>query len=475
LNLSNLPIQKLVKKIQEKEIPFEEYCNLKREQSLQGQDKLNLFISINTIENMLEALTKARGDNRNDQELPFMGVPFVLGDNICSSELKTTCASKMLSSYQPPFDATASLRLKNKGAFLLGKTNMEEFSVGSTGNSSFFNCVRNPLQEDRLAGSGAAAAIAAGIAALALASDARGELRQAASFCGVPALKPTAGRSPRLGLIDYASSLEQIGIMADRTLDLAFILESIAGTDPRDPASLKAEVPPYLSLLQENKEKPTFAVPEDWAEAPFLEEGIRSGFQKQLEALKEAGFKVNFVSLPHFKYASAVAEIISSVEAYSNLGNLDGIRFGFREEAEHLQELYFKTRSEGFSSKLKKFLSFGALNSKGNNYRDYFLKAQKVRSMLNTELLKSLSQYNLLLTPTTPFTAPLSDADESKWQMPDPACYYTATANLAGLPALTFPIKMAEKLPWGLQLVGKADNEATLFRAALLLEAEIGS
>ncbi|MGI5876604.1 MAG: amidase family protein [Dethiobacteria bacterium] len=467
MDLSNLPIQELVKKIYEKGISNKEYCTSVRERCLQAQDDFNLFISLNTFENMNKALTES--EDKNGQNLPLMGVHFVLGDNICSSELKTTCASKMLSSYQPPFDATVSVRLKNKGAFMLGKTNMEEFGVGCTGNSSFFNTVKNPLEKNHLAGNGAAAAVASGVAALALASDARGELRQAASFCGVPAIKPTAGRISRLGLIDHASSLEQIGVIANWVGDLALTLETIAGTDPGDPVTLKTEPPSYLFSLQGNNEKPSFAIPEDWAEAPFLEEEIRAGFQNQLQALKKAGFEIELISLPYFKYASAVTEIISSVEAFSNFSNLDGIRFGFRKEGKHLQELYTRTRSEGFSSKLKKFLSFGALNSKGSYYQNYFVKAQKVRSMIKKELHKTLSRY-ILLTPTTPFTAPLLNSKENEWQIPEPACFFTAVANLAGFPALTYPVKTASKLPWGLQLIGKPDDESTLFRTALLLE-----
>lgn len=435
------------------------------------QEKYNAFISINTdnISKEIEALFDDK-INVNDTPPPF-GLSYSLGDNIATSRYLTTCASKMLSTYKPPFDAQVFLKLKESGAIIIGKTNLEEFGIGCSGESSFFKGVKNPWETKHTAGNGAAAAVLTGTVNFALASDARGELRQAASYCGVLALKPTYGRISRRGLLDSASSLENIGLMAVNTMDLAAALTAVAGHDPHDVTSLRCEVPDYISLLEENSGGLQAAVPENWQDAPYLEDELKDIFQVQLKKLEGLGIKIHFVQLPHFQYSSLAATIIGAVEAFSNLANYDGVRFGYRGEGKHLQEMYTQTRSEGFSSKLKKFLTFGALVSSAKYYNDYFLKAQKLRTVITKELEVCLQQYDLLLTPTTPFRAPETGILHGREDLPDPAGYYTAAANLAGLPALTYPLH-TKGLPYGLQFTGKKEDELALLKAALLLENE---
>lgn len=469
-------VQQLKEKIRNKSLSPQGLSDRIISQCNNVQEKYNVFISIepDVISKEVAVLFKNIEDilHRTDN-IPLTGLTYALGDNIATNNYVTTCASKMLSSYRPPFDAHVFSRLKESGALFIGKTNMEEFGIGCSGESSFFKDVKNPWNTKHTAGSGAAAAVLTGTASISLASDARGELRQAASYCGVLALKPTYGRISRRGLLTYASSLENIGLMAGNTLNLAAALAAVAGYDPHDVTALRSEVHDYISLLKENSGGLQVAVPENWQDAPYLENEMKDIFQDQLKKLETSGVKVHFVQLPHFQYSSLAATIISAIEAYSNLANYDGVRFGHRGEGKHLQEMYTQTRSEGFSSKLKKFLTFGALISTAKYYNDYFLKAQKLRTIITGELKNCLQKYDLLLTPTTPFKAPESDMhiNHSREELPDPAGYYTAAANLAGLPSLSFPL-YTKSLPYGLQLIGKKEDEVTLLKAALLLENE---
>jgi aspartyl-tRNA(Asn)/glutamyl-tRNA(Gln) amidotransferase subunit A len=402
-------------------------------------------------------------------------VTFALADNICTDELKTTCASPMLKDYQPPFGSSAAQRLTAKGALLVGKTNMDEFGVGAWGKSSYFGAVKNPWNEKHTAGSGAAAAVASGAVSLALAADRWGELRQAAAYCGVIGLKPTYGRVSRSGLIDCAPSLEQLGIIARNTVDLAVALEAVSGSDPQDPTSFQGDVPPYTDLLQEKVGTIKVAVPGDWADMPYLTKEMKEAFADSINSLNNTFFQVETVALPYLQHSLLTAVIIGAVEAFSNMSNFDGVRFGMRGRGKHLQEMYRLTRTEGFSSEIKQLLTFGALISSGKYYNDYFLKAQKMRTLIKKEFEQCLEQYDLILAPTTPFQAPsLGDGyDGNNSLLPDSAAAYTAAANLAGLPAMTFPLpaRSADKLPTAaLHFTAKAWNETLLLQTAQLLE-----
>ena len=472
MDLPNSSIQQLKTKINENTSFLDELGESVSHRSSKVQEKYNAFISFDP-QLIADEIDVIKNKVHSSKNLSLLGVPFALGDNISTSEQKTTCASKILSAYQPPFDARVTSILKEKGAIVAGKTNMNEFGVGCSGDSSFFKAVKNPWDTKNTAGNGAAAAVLTGAVKLSLASDAVGELRQAASYCGVMALKPTYGRISRRGLLDYASSLEQIGIISNNTRDLAAAMEALFGYDQEDVSTLDAEVPAYTLMLDNTSSKIQAALPEDWSDAPFLQDDIKILFQEQIGKLQDLGIKIDLITLPHFRYASTAAAIISAVEAFSNLANYDGIRFGYRGEAKHLQEMYTQTRSEGFSSKLKKFLTFGSLISTANYYNDYFLQSQKMRSVITNELDTCLQKYDLILTPTTPFTATSLDHNSTfNGNLPDPACYYTAAANLTGLPALTFPVNGAG-LPFGLQFMGKRENEVELLKTALLLEQEL--
>ncbi len=436
------------------------------------QEKCNAFINFDAvlIGKGIDDLLQGIGP---DKALPLAGVSFALSDAVCAGET-TTCASQILKSYRPPFEATVARKLKENGAFLAGKTNMDEFNLGTDGESSFFGAIKNPWDTKYIAGAGAAAAVSGRAVNVALAADGCGELRQSASYCGVPSLKPTYGRISRRGLIDGAPSLEQIGLTAPSIADLAAVLPFVSGHDAGDPTSFKHDVPAYASLLRENgDDNYKVAVPENWAGSPYLEEGIKKAFLSALEHLKEKGFRVETIPMPYLFRSLDTAAIIRSVETFSALANYDGVRFGLRAAGgDSLQEMYRKSRTEGFGSRVKKFLTFGALISAGKYYERVFLRAQKMRTLIIKELENCLQAYDLLFLPAVPFGAPLLGDDHGMGFLPDPAGYYTAAANLAGLPAITFPMpaEMAPGDSASMQFIGKAWDEVALLQAALLME-----
>lgn len=474
LDFTNLTVEQIAASVKEKKLLPAELGDTLSRRGTQAQRELDLFISFDPrfiareIKRVEQHLVEQHLQDKNSN---LLGVPVALADNIATNDQKTTCASRLLASYQPPFEARVVSRLKDNGAFLAGKTNLEEFNLGCSGDSSFFNTTKNPWDVEYSAGSGAAAAVASGLTTLALASDTRGELRQAASYCGVMALKPAYGRISRKGLIDSASSLEQIGILARQAMDLTVTLQVLATPESDNPATLQTEAPPYADLLENVKENPKIAVPTCWNEAPYLQDEVKKDFQEQLVTFDKLGLKINFVTLPHFKYASLVAAMICAVEAFSNLSNMDGVRFGHREKEDHLQAMYIKTRSQGFSSKLKKFITFGGLISTPKYYNTHFLQGQKMRTMIIRELENCLQENDLLLTPTTPFKAIHSGSPASGKEYPDPASYYTAAANLTGFPSLSFPLNKG-RLPGSLQFIAKRENEVVLLQMASLLERE---
>jgi len=424
------------------------------------------------LENIKKQIALIKNKIAEGKQLPLAGVPISLGDNICTENIKTTCSSKMLANYEPPFDSIVNKIIEESGAIMAGKTNLEEFGLGCNGSSSYYGIAKNPWDNKRVAGSGAAAAVATLISTLSLATDTAGELRQSAAYCGVMALKPSYGRISRRGIIEYASSMEQLGAIARRTEDLAVALELISGPDQQDSTSLNKESPSYISSLNKARENFKIAVPDNWDQAPGLEDEVEECFREQLENLNTEIFQVEYVSLRYFQKACLAASIINAAEAFSNLANYDGVRFGFRYEGKSLQDMYFKSRSEGFSSKMRQYLTLGALVSSGKYYEDYFLKSQRLRTLIKKELEECLEHYELLLTPTSPFTAPFPSAEPDTGQLPDVASFYTAAANLAGLPALSFPLYTFSKRPAGLQFIGKFDEETTLLKVSSVLEEE---
>jgi aspartyl-tRNA(Asn)/glutamyl-tRNA(Gln) amidotransferase subunit A len=389
--------------------------------------------------------------------------PCVAADNICAEGPATTCGSAMLGGYRSPFTATALEKAFAAGFCLLGKTNLDEFGIGDCTGRSFLKTSLNPGALGHLAGSGAAAVVAAGGAVAGFGSDARGGLRQSASFCGLVGLKPTYGRVSRYGLIDYASSLDQIGVMAGSVEEIALALRAISGFDSKDPTSRQTPPDPDFSPAGAR-----IAVLNGWDQVQGLTEGVKTVFNKTVARLPH----VEEVPFPYLPLVTVTAAIIGAAEAFSNLANFDGVRFGQRAEGGHLQDMYVKTRTAYLGERVKEFLTFGAFVSSGKNHRDCFLWARKNRGAIYRSLMSLLSEYDFILLPTVPFPAPALYYSGNG--VDNAADVYTAPANLAGLPAVTVPAGLAGELPVGVQLTGRPFAEAALLKMAEVLAEQGG-
>jgi aspartyl-tRNA(Asn)/glutamyl-tRNA(Gln) amidotransferase subunit A len=396
-------------------------------------------------------------------------IPAAAADNLCLEGDRTTCASSLLTGYNSPFSAYALEKAMAAGFGILGKTNLDEFGIGVGKGASPFKTTHNPWKAGYYAGSGAAAALAAGAVMTAFASDARGELRQSASYAGVVGMKPTYGRVSRRGLVDYASSLDQVGVITRCVEDAAFALSAISGHDLKDPTSLNKPVDFYP--LPKASTPTKLACPREWRSAEGLEASVVKSFEETLRKLAKAGVEIQEVSVPALKQSSLVAMIIAAVEAFSNLANFDGIRFGERTPGEHLQDMYIKTRTAGFGQRVKEMLTLGALVSSGKNYQDHFLWAQKYRRVIKEQLEAVLEETPFLILPTLPFAPPALSRQEPGLEYRGDT--YTSLANLAGLPAISLPAGIHEGLPIGLQLVGRPFEEGALLNAAANVETII--
>ena len=442
----------------------------------ESNERLNTFLTVDRegalarARSMDETITERVGAQR------LAGVPVAVKDNMCTAGLRTTCGSRILGDYVPPYTATAVGRLEAEGAVVLGKTNMDEFAMGSSTENSAFGPVRNPWDLERVPGGssgGSAVAVAAGLAPVSLGSDTGGSIRQPASFCGVVGLKPTYGRVSRYGLVAFASSLDQIGPFGRTVRDAARMLGVIAGRDRYDATSAETEVPDYLGALTGEVRGLRIGVPpECFGEG--LDAEVREQVEAAIELLRERGAEVVEVSLPHTRYVIAVYYIIATAEASSNLARFDGVRYGFRaEEARTLSGMYRRTRDEGFGAEVKRRIMLGTFALSSGYYDAYYEKAQRVRAMLVADFDRAFERCDVIATPTAP-TPPFRLGEKTD----DPlAMYlndiYTVTINLAGLPAVSVPCGLSRAgLPVGLQLIGNHFDEARLLNAADAYERE---
>jgi aspartyl-tRNA(Asn)/glutamyl-tRNA(Gln) amidotransferase subunit A len=402
------------------------------------------------------------------------GIPIAIKDNICVRGLQTSCGSRILGPYHAPYDATAIERLNASGAVIIGKTNCDEFAMGSSNENSAFGPVRNPWDTERVPGGssgGSAAAVAAGIVPVALGSETGGSVRQPASLCGIVGLKPTYGRISRYGLVAFGSSLDQIGIFGQTARDVAAVLGVIAGRDSHDATSADVAVPDYAAEISMGLEGARIGVPRELF-GEGLDEEVRASVESAIEAYREMGARIVEIELPHAKYCIAVYYIIATAEASSNLARYDGVRYGFRaEEAGELREMYRRTRDEGFGAEVKRRIMLGTYVLSSGYYEAYYRKAQQVRSLIKSDFQEAFKVCDAILTPTTPTPAFLLGEKTD-----DPlAMYlndiYTCTANLAGIPGISIPCGLSnEGLPVGFQLMGPYWSEGALLRLANLYE-----
>jgi len=440
-------------------------------------ERLNAYITINHEAALkLAAAMDADIQNavKNHRQKPLAGVPVAIKDNMCLAGVRTTCASRILGDYAPPYTATAVRKLEEAGAIILAKTNLDEFAMGSSTENSAFGPARNPINTELTPGGssgGSAVAVAAGHVSVALGSDTGGSIRQPASFCGVVGLKPTYGRVSRYGLVAFASSLDQIGPFATNVSDAARMLQVISGRDRHDSTSSNAPVPDYLGALNGDIKGLRVGVPpECFGEGldPEVKEQVEAGIRK----LADRGAEIVEVSLPHTKYVIAVYYIIATAEASANLARYDGVRYGFRaEESRTLSEMYRKTRDEGFGAEVKRRIMLGTFVLSSGYYDAYYEKAQRVRSMLAGDFAEAFRRCDVIVTPTAP-TPAFKIGEKSN----DPlAMYlgdiYTVTINLTGVPAISVPCGSSKAgLPIGLQLIGNHFDEARLLNAAYAFE-----
>ncbi len=438
-------------------------------------DTLNAFLEINRAGALrcaaeIDATATSSRNASTDLRTPLAGIPIAIKDNICVRGLQTSCGSRILGAYHPPYDATAIERLNNAGAIIIGKTNCDEFSMGSSNENSSFGPVRNPWDVMRVPGGssgGSAAAVAAGIVPVALGSETGGSVRQPAALCGIVGLKPTYGRISRYGLVAFASSLDQIGVFGHRVRDVAIVARTIAGRDPKDATTADVAVPDYASALTTEIKGARIGVPRSLL-GEGLDEEVRASFERAIEDYRELGAEIVDVELPHAKYCIAVYYIIATAEASSNLARFDGVRYGFRaENSGTLREMYRRTRNEGFGPEVKRRIMLGTYVLSSGYYEAYYRKAQQVRALIKEDFQRAFEQCDAVATPTTPTTAFLLGE-----KVDDPLSkylndIYTCTANLAGIPGISFPCGLSsEKLPVGFQLVGPPWSEATLLNFA---------
>jgi aspartyl-tRNA(Asn)/glutamyl-tRNA(Gln) amidotransferase subunit A len=405
---------------------------------------------------------------------PVYGIPVAIKDNICVRGEETTCSSKILKGFKPPYDATVIARLKDAGAVLLGKANMDEFAFGSSCETSCYGPTRNPWDLERIPGGssgGSAASVAAGEAIMALGSDTGGSIRQPASMCGVVGLKPTYGRVSRYGLIAFASSLDQIGPIAKDTRDAALLMNVIAGYDEMDTTSVDVPVPDYTEFLTGEAKGVTIGVPEEYF-IEGIDPEVLKAVKEAISLLDKVGAKVREITLPHTEYAVSTYYIIAPAEASSNLARFDGVQYGFRAKgSKDIIDMYIETRSQGFGNEAKRRILLGTYVLSSGYYEAYYLKAQKVRTKIREDFSKAFGSVDCIVTPTSP-TAAFKIGEKTE----DPLSMYlsdifTIPANLAGLPAMSIPCGFTRGgLPIGLQLMGNYFDEKTLFKVAYAYE-----
>jgi aspartyl-tRNA(Asn)/glutamyl-tRNA(Gln) amidotransferase subunit A len=439
--------------------------------------KINAYITL--IEEQAKEAAK-RIDQRRDkgEKLGTLaGIPVAIKDNICVKGIPTTCASKILSNFIPPYDATVIKKLREADAIIIGKTNMDEFGMGSSNEHSFYGIVKNPSDLERIPGGssgGSAAVVASGMTTVALGSDTGGSIRQPASLCGLVGMKPTYGRVSRYGLVAFASSLEQIGPLSRDVRDCALLLSVIAQHDPKDSISLNVEETDYTKFLNGEVKGIKIGVPKEYF-GEGLDSQVREAVESGIKLLEKQGMVVKYISLPHTDKAIATYYVLCTAEASSNLARYDGAKYGYRANGDfELSQMYKKTRSQGFGAEVKRRIILGTYVLSAGYYDAYYAKAQKVRTIIKEDFDKAFEKVDVVITPTSPTTA-----FKIGEKMDDPLTMYlsdiyTTSANLTGIPAISIPCgKDSKGLPIGLQIMGKPLSEGLLLKVAYALEQNL--
>ncbi|KAF0194209.1 MAG: aspartyl-tRNA(Asn)/glutamyl-tRNA (Gln) amidotransferase subunit A [Bacillota bacterium] len=442
----------------------------------QTDKDLKAFVTVTTEQALRAADAVDAKMSRGEELHPLSGIPVAVKDNMCTTGVKTTCSSKMLESFVPPYTATVVNKLEQAGAVVLGKTNLDEFAMGSSTENSAFFTTRNPYDLERVPGGssgGSAVAVAAGQAVIALGSDTGGSIRQPAAFCGIVGVKPTYSLVSRYGLVAFASSLDQVGPFARTVSDAAWALEALAGHDPLDSTSVPNAPVDWSQPLDKGIRGLKVGVPREYF-ADGMEPAVVKSVREAIKVFECLGAEISEISLPHTSYALPTYYIIAPAEASSNLARFDGVRYGFRAEgATNQEELISLSRSQGFGPEVKRRIMLGTYALSNGYYDAYYGKAQKVRSLIKQDFDNAFSQVDIILSPTSPTTAFKVGA-----RVNDPLSMYMAdlctfAVNLAGIPALSLNCGFVEGLPVGLQLMGKAFSEMMLLQAAFAYEQTV--
>ena len=465
------------KAVREKEISSRELTRALLSRIERINPKINAYVTVLPEAAMLEAAARDEEIARGQVRGPLHGVPVAIKDIFCTKGIRTTCASRILKDFDPPYDATVVERIRSAGAVLLGKQNMDEFAMGSSTETSCFGPVLNPWATDRIPGGssgGTAAAVAAGTCFAGVGTDTGGSIRQPASLCGVVGMKPTYGRVSRYGMIAFASSLDQGGPIARTVPDAAAVLSVIAGYDRRDSTSVDVPVPDYVAATERGVKGMRVGLPREYF-AEGVDDSVRTAVTKALTSLISLGAEAVEISLPHTGYALSTYYIIAPAEASSNLARYDGVRYGYRAAgAKGLIEMMSRTRAEGFGEEVKRRVMIGTYALSAGYYDAYYGKAQKVRTLLRRDFNEAFDHVDVILTPTAP-----TPAFRLGEKVDDPLTMYlsdiyTIPANLAGIPGISVPCGMSpDGLPIGAQLLGKHFDEESLLAAAAVIEREI--
>ena len=474
MDICKLTVHELRQMLEERKITSEELTKQYFDRIKNIDDKINSYITICEEESINKAKEIDEKYNKREKLGQLAGIPIAIKDNICTKDIKTTCASKMLENFVPPYDATVIEKLKKEDAIIIGKTNMDEFAMGGSNERSYFKITRNPWNLNKVPGGssgGSAACVASDLAPIALGSDTGGSVRQPASFCGIVGLKPTYGRISRYGLVAFASSLDQVGILSKDVTDSAIMLNVLSGKDEHDTTSANVSVPDYTKDMVNDVKGLKIGLPKEYI-GEGVSEDVRKAILEAAEKFRSLGAIVEECSIPFAEHMLPTYYIISCAEASSNLGRFDGIRYGYRtSNYVSLKELYKNTRSEGFGQEVKRRILLGTYVLSSGYYDAYYKKAQKARTLLINKFKELFNTYDVVLTPVAPDTA-----FEIGSKTNDPVKMYlvdicTVPINVAGVPAISLPCGFdSNNMPIGMQLIGKHFDEETLFKVAYTYE-----
>lgn len=478
MELYSLTVSEIARKIKEKEITIKEVLDSVYNRIENVEEKVSAYVTL-TKEQAYNRATKLQERLDNGEDIGIMGgVPIAIKDNICTNGIKTTCSSKMLENFVPFYDATVIEKLENAGAIIIGKTNMDEFAMGSSTENSAIKKTKNPWDLERVPGGssgGSAAAVACDIAPCALGTDTGGSIRQPASFCNVVGLKPTYGLVSRYGIVAYASSLDQVGPLTKSVEDAAILLNVIAGKDEKDTTSADIPKKDYLKSIKDDIKGKKIGVPTEFI-SDGINEDVKKAYEENLNTLKELGAEIIEIKLDYAKYSLPTYYIIATAEASSNLGRYDGIRYGHRaKDFSSLDELYVKSRTEGFGDEVKRRIMLGTYVLSSGYYDAYYKRGQKIRTLIIDDFKKAFEKCDVIAIPTTPNTSfkfGEKTSNPLEMYLED---IYTVPVNIAGLPGISVPGGFDKNgMPIGMQFISKAFDEENLLQVAYTFEKNTG-